>query len=94
METAPPVLKKERRCKICGAVFEHKAELKAHRRTEHAQEVKANSIDLMPHMLVLGDAKPGKLKPSPHSFGAIYKIIYWCSCCKKWLNQFDFMPSF
>lgn len=46
---------------MCGQSFEHKSELKAHRRTAHPQPDSINSsIDLAPDMLLVGVDQTGE----------------------------------
>ena len=46
---------------MCGASFEHKSELKAHKKSVHAQNAVGSTIDLAPDMLLVGDDKCGRL---------------------------------
>lgn len=59
-EVNPPIVKKVRLCSVCGDSFEHKSELKAHRRAAHPQEQAGGIIDLAPDMLLLGGDKAGE----------------------------------
>lgn len=52
--------KKVRICKMCGETFDHKSELRLHRRSVHGQEPGGNSIDLVSNMILLGDEKAGE----------------------------------
>lgn len=75
----PPVVRKQRICKVCGATFEHKSELRAHRRSEHGQVgADGNSIDLAPDMLLVGDGNTGMLVVLKHiNSKARYMFLYF-----------------
>ena len=53
----PAQTPKQRVCKTCNATFEHKSELRAHRRAEHPHEM--GTIDLAPDMFVIGSQGKG-----------------------------------
>lgn len=51
-------------CKTCNASFEHKSELRAHRRAEHPLEM--GTIDLAPDMFVVGSGSQGMCTQHPY----------------------------